>query len=197
MWVYPHPAWSVVLWEYYRMLVLWYLLLTFDIPSGAGKEAWTPDIYLGKVVLYQLSYARINLFIKLLLSGAPVRNRTDFSCLQDRTSSIKGFRGKLFGSLGQFRNVVLHDVNVTLRLWATRLWYPRWVSNSHDSPFEGDASYQLGYLGKKLLVLLTGFEPATYSLSNCNVYQLRHKSIDREPSYLPGQTHWIVSNIRV
>ena len=28
---------------------------------GAGKEARTPDIYLGKVVLYQLSYARINL----------------------------------------------------------------------------------------------------------------------------------------
>ena len=25
--------------------------------------------------------------------GAPVRNRTDFSCLQNRTSSFKGFRG--------------------------------------------------------------------------------------------------------
>ena len=31
------------------------------IVFGAGKEARTPDIYLGKVVLYQLSYARINL----------------------------------------------------------------------------------------------------------------------------------------
>ena len=26
--------------------------------------------------------------------GAPVRNRTCFSCLQNRTSSIKGFKGK-------------------------------------------------------------------------------------------------------
>ena len=28
---------------------------------GAGKEARTPDIHVGNVVLYQLSYARINL----------------------------------------------------------------------------------------------------------------------------------------
>ena len=26
-------------------------------------------------------------------------------------------------------------------------WYPRSDSNRHDSPFERDASYQLGYLG--------------------------------------------------
>jgi len=30
---------------------------------------------------------------KVALFGAPVRNRTDFPCLQDRTSSIKGFKG--------------------------------------------------------------------------------------------------------
>ena len=29
------------------------------------------------------------------------------------------------------------------------------------------------------MVLLTGFEPATYSLSNCNVYRLRHRSMAR------------------
>jgi hypothetical protein len=28
-----------------------------------------------------------------------------------------------------------------------RAWYPEWDSNPHDSPFERDASYQLGYRG--------------------------------------------------
>ena len=32
----------------------------FDFPeSGAGKEARTPDLNLGKVALYQLSYSRM------------------------------------------------------------------------------------------------------------------------------------------
>jgi hypothetical protein len=30
-------------------------------PTGAGKEARTLDLYLGKVSLYQLSYSRIDL----------------------------------------------------------------------------------------------------------------------------------------
>ena len=32
---------------------------------GAGKEARTPDLYLGKVSLYQLSYSRIHVYLSM------------------------------------------------------------------------------------------------------------------------------------
>lgn len=31
---------------------------------GAGKEARTPDIHVGNVMLYQLSYTRIKILVK-------------------------------------------------------------------------------------------------------------------------------------
>ena len=47
---------------------------------GAGKEARTPDIHVGNVVLYQLSYAR-NI-------GAPRQNRTAITGLQNQCTAI-------------------------------------------------------------------------------------------------------------
>ena len=43
--------------------------LGLPIELGAGKEVRTPDLYLGKVSLYQLSYSRI--------SGGEYWNRTN------------------------------------------------------------------------------------------------------------------------
>jgi len=36
----------------------WEAFLGLPIELGAGKEVRTPDLYLGKVSLYQLSYSR-------------------------------------------------------------------------------------------------------------------------------------------
>jgi hypothetical protein len=41
----------------------------FLTPNGAGEGIRTLDIHLGKVVLYQLSYARILLFISLYITN--------------------------------------------------------------------------------------------------------------------------------
>ncbi len=49
--------------------------------TGAGNEARTRDLDLGKVALYQLSYARIFVLTKLVLvSGARGRTRTGTTC---------------------------------------------------------------------------------------------------------------------
>ena len=47
--------------------MLVYLIFLF-VSTGAGEEVRTLDIYLGKVMLYQLSYARIKLTYLLVLS---------------------------------------------------------------------------------------------------------------------------------
>ena len=47
--------------------MLVYLIFLF-VSTGAGEEARTLDIFLGKEVLYQLSYARIKLTYLLVLS---------------------------------------------------------------------------------------------------------------------------------
>ena len=46
--------------------MLVYLIFLF-VSTGAGEEARTLDIFLGKEVLYQLSYARIKLTYLLVL----------------------------------------------------------------------------------------------------------------------------------
>ena len=42
--------------------------------SGAGKEARTPDLNLGKVALYQLSYSRDKCMRIIFLLAATVKN---------------------------------------------------------------------------------------------------------------------------
>ncbi len=50
------------------------------------------------------------------------------------------------------------------------------MESNHHYQVRSLEYYPLYYAGN-CLVLLTGFEPATYDLSNRNVYQLRHRSI--------------------
>ena len=58
-----------------------YVAETVAVLFGAGKEARTPDLLLGKQMYYQLYYTRIILFT--ILVGVPGRIWTDgFSVLQ-------------------------------------------------------------------------------------------------------------------
>ena len=55
---------------------------------GAGKEARTPDIYLGKVVLYQLSYSRIMMVPQVRIELTTYRLQGECS-----TSELQGHIG--------------------------------------------------------------------------------------------------------
>jgi hypothetical protein len=54
----------------------------FDFPEfGAGKEARTPDLNLGKVALYQLSYSR-DIWNRIIFTLAPtVKKYPCFACV--------------------------------------------------------------------------------------------------------------------
>ena len=51
-----------------------YVAETVAVLFGAGDEVRTRDIYLGKVMLYQLSYSRIKILVESTKSFGPIRN---------------------------------------------------------------------------------------------------------------------------
>ena len=93
---------------------------------GAGKEARTPDIYLGKVVLYQLSYTRNK-------TGAEYQNRTD-----DRRLEICCFAIKLIP-----RILFISGLATRNRTWIYSLGESRsihWTTASYSSSSGGLAN---------------------------------------------------------
>ena len=58
-----------------------------------------------------LQTAAMTTSAKVALFGAPVRNRTDFPCLQDRTSSVKGFKGNILEHRVRFELTVFRICN--------------------------------------------------------------------------------------
>ncbi len=73
-----------------------WLALKGQVKSGAGKEARTLDLYLGKVSLYQLSYSRRE--ITGVIKEKPIRGWVDqFGGLgRNRTTDTRIFNPLLY-----------------------------------------------------------------------------------------------------